>query len=144
MGIYEVEIMLGLTTAIDIYVAEYEKRYKVKPVFQNKGADETVLKDLIRAIGLDKTCDAIRTYLKMSEPWFLTKGHSLKVLQDNINVVNAKAAKTPSQTGKGAVRVLIQKERVFCDKCHAPATKDWVGTVEDLQKPRFCETCQTA
>ena len=141
MGILEVELTMGLATAMDIYMEEYEKRYKIRPVLQNQLADQTVLKDLIRKVGLDQTTDLIRTYLRMQNPWFLTKGHSLKVLQDSVNLVLAQTAKTP-QRGRRGIEVHIQSYRLFCDKCGDPWKEDFIGDVEEFQKPRICEQCK--
>lgn len=137
VGIYEVELMLGLNQAMDLYMAEYERRYKVKPVLQNKFADATVIKDLIRNIGLDKTCEAIKTYLKMNDDWFVKKCHSLKVLQDNINPVLAKLAKTPVHKPTKAFMVA---HVTFCDKC-----KESFSHVYDANAipdpPYYCQNC---
>lgn len=142
MGILEIELTLGLSTAVDVYAMEYERRYKVKPIGGNEQADRLILKDLIRKTGLDHTCDLIKLYLKMNEPWFLTKAHSLKVLRENLDLVNSKlATTTPVRKVAKGMQVIIW---VKCDLCSVSFTTVCeAGFAYSKHDDVYCERCQT-
>jgi hypothetical protein len=136
LGILELELTLGTVTAKEVYIAEYERRYKTQPVFINEQADQTVIKDLIKKVGLDRLTDAIKIYLRMNDDWFVNKNHSLRCLQDNFGKVNAKLANAPARTSN-ELRV---SSYYLCDKCKKTFAINWDGKNIFLP-PYYCPKC---
>jgi hypothetical protein len=90
-AVQEVEITRGLNEIMDIYRAVYRARYNGRePIIRNLAAAQTFIKDLIRNQGVECTAGLVRRYLKMNgdKDWFINNGHSLSVLEKNIEAVN--------------------------------------------------------
>lgn len=140
MAIPEYEQKMSVETVKGIYEAAYQERYRVKPVYQNLNADQTIIKDLVRAHGLDAVCEAVRTYLKMNNEWFLEKAHSLKVLQDNYARVHVEVGKRPKrETHKVNPNNMASPTR--CDTCGSVFQLVWNATDGFPLPPYHCVNC---
>lgn len=108
----------GLLT---IYEQEFQKRYKVKPIYIVKGSQFSAM-EKIQSLAKEAGApveDAIKTFLK-HDTWF-PKGHELGTLIKNFSLINVELAKTKP---KRAENEKIQKNLVWstyqCDKCKNP------------------------
>lgn len=99
---------------VEVYVASYEKRYRIKPILS--AVDRTVLTDLNRGLGFARTKAIVEHYLKMDNEWFVTKAHDLDTLKKNLNVINADFGLRTSKPHHGKAVIVTT---AYCDnpKC---------------------------
>lgn len=136
----EVEISREVNEAMDLYHDLYKRKYGVAPVIPNVGETNTIVRDLIRNVGLARTRQLIEQYLKMDgdNGWFSRHGHSLSVMKKNIEAVNA--ATGSGMKAGGPRQTLTMKIHLSCDKCFVYF--DWIGTDEQLDRTRLCPACK--
>ena len=101
---------------IEVYKAEYIKRYKVEPIFSMNRSDHQTLAEILKSLGYERSVMAIKQYLKMngSNDWFTKKGHSLDVLKKDLNLVNAAIQKTISHEPRHGIPIELN---FSCDNC---------------------------
>lgn len=67
------------------YCDAYRERYPDNPVIRPQ--DAKALKNLGESLGVEKTKELLRAYLKMNNAWFITKAHDLVTFIQNLNQV---------------------------------------------------------
>lgn len=112
--LFEMEIKKSEDRLTDLYIQAYEKRYGIKPVLANNGSDHTILKDLVRQLGFSTISKLVPHYLEMDNEWFVKKAHSLPVLKNEINVVNADYGMHASRAVSPSQKMLVSFP---CDGC---------------------------
>lgn len=118
-----------------IYSDVYEKRYGIAPIMSSNGSDATILKDLVRQLGLGRTTALVNGYLRMNDEWFIRTGHSLETMKKSIPAINSTLGNT--QPLSKALRLSILRQ---CDQCEQykvfvlPMDPDWTKRVE-------CDEC---
>lgn len=101
---------------LDLYCAEYQKKYSTDPVFDLNNAHLTTIKDIRRMCG-KKSSDIVRHYFQMKDEWFLKMGHSLETLKKSIATINADMGKRGSAGAKVGPKGLALLHNELCDKC---------------------------
>lgn len=80
-------------------IAEYCDKWRILYQQQNSppigGRNAKLFKTLVQDFGKDRVLLLIDAYLKMADPWFITKRHDVQTLVTNLNVVSQFA-----ETGK--------------------------------------------
>lgn len=125
---------------MDCYIERYRKRYTNAPMFVNMSASVTILKDLIRAGGLETTMKLITQYLRDNgdKDWYVRNGHSLEVLKGSISAVNAALGSCSPQGGTSPLTIAVI---LTCDCCKH--IYDWIGHPAQLDSDtRLCPECQ--
>lgn len=129
----EIEECKANNKAIDIYLEEFEKRYKVKFIFGNQ--DSLILKDIVKATG-ERAGGIIRAYFKNDDPWFIKHAHSIDVLKKNLNVLNASLG----DKKHGSTKKLLLKDLITCSKCQKYF--EWEFTVPEVfNLEPVCDEC---
>lgn len=133
MVLEEVQLQRNAGTLIEYYTTLYERRYGTRPILDAAGRDEMVLKDLIKKFGFEKATLFLDAYFRMEDRWFLTKYHSLKVLQDNLNAVNVEATRrTPKASNNTPLWI---SSAISCGTCFKyfdvvhDAHLDWLNLI---------------
>lgn len=126
--LYNVETVKIGNRVLDAYRSSYFKRYKTEPILSQNGTDQTILKDMARSLGEQRTIDLLEHYLKMDNDWFVKKGHNLETFKREMNVVNSDMGLRASKSGNrsGNIKVFFS-----CDGCmvhsyiEVPFKYDW-------------------
>lgn len=137
----EVQELNAANAVLDEYRAAYRERYKTDPIL-NVGMASTIVRDIIRNAGVSRAKLIVRHYLKMSgnDEYFIKRGHTLDVLQRDINLVNANLGAGSTSPSKAiiidtlcpscgqyfkmsgpAMEILPRTHTVLCTSCEAKA-----------------------
>jgi hypothetical protein len=138
----EVELVGQSNLLQDNYIGFYKKRYGVAPIAMSF-SDRSVLKDLVKEVGMTRSVELLEFYLESSgeQDWFVRKGHSLQIFKDSIHILNALLG--PGRK-KGASRKLMIKIWTSCknNRCNE---RLWVegeaSDAEGLPYSQFCPKC---
>jgi hypothetical protein len=86
----EIELTKQSNLLLDRYCEFYVSRYGVAPIGLT-AADRTILRDLVREVGLVRAEDLCKFYFeqKGEDDWFLRRGHSIAVFRDSLSILNA-------------------------------------------------------
>lgn len=122
----------------EAYAEEYKHRYGVAPSWSFDGSDMTVVKDLVRKVGDTKARQLLRAFVRMNDPWFIERGHSLECFKKNIPRINAFLGTKLEQAVEN--RSVVIATRLTCDRCFIDYL--WQGKPQDIDKPRLCEGCK--
>jgi hypothetical protein len=141
--ISEAQLSVQAQDLLQHYREAYRRRYKTLPITINVGIEQTVLKDVIRAVGLPRAKEIVSHYLTMpgSKEFFLSVGHTLDVLWRNINQVNASlGAGQSSSSGGWNPRIVIDTRCPRCN-CDFKLTGDADAVCRDAYI-RPCPACE--
>jgi hypothetical protein len=123
--------------AREVYVWEYKKRYSLPPVVADKKIAYGILRDLIRAQGIEKSIALIKKYLAQNDNHYVQNKHSLRVLSDSVAAINAALASPKGLVGRVPLSISLN---VFCDRCGRSFV--WVGPADEVgSKTQLCEPC---
>ena len=123
--------------AREVYVWEYKKRYSLPPVVADKKIAYGILRDLIRAQGIDKTIALIKKYLAQNTDHYVKNKHSLRVLSDSVAAINAARASPKGLVGRVPLSISLS---VYCDRCGRQFT--WIGPADELgSQAKLCTPC---
>lgn len=131
----EIDLEMQTQQLLNIYVERYEQKYKTKPILNN-AVDQTVCKDIIRAVGFSKAVSMVKHYFKVNHDWFQKKGHSLDVLKSNLNIVNQSL---PKESLKESPKGIPIQTLLSCDSCFKHF--NYQVNTNDLDELRYCEAC---
>jgi hypothetical protein len=70
---------------VEVYCDAWKARYGQNPIILAKNAKQ--LKDFAKQVGAQKAEDMIAAYMRMPEPWFLTRRHDLTTFLGSLNAV---------------------------------------------------------
>jgi hypothetical protein len=136
----EVQLTHQANTAMDVYRELYLARYKTKPIIQSSqfAAAITIFKDLIRDVGLPRTLDLIRQYLRMNgdQDWYKRQGHNISTFSKNLDAINA-ATPVRATASEKKFYIAIETQCPTCKKYFLLKT-----TVDDAAKAVYMTACE--
>ena len=138
----EVELVGQSNLLQDNYIGFYKKRYGVAPIAMSF-SDRSVLKDLVKEVGMTRSVELLEFYLESSgeQDWFVRKGHSLQVFRESIHILNALLG---AGSKKRSSRGLMIKIWTTCKNDRCPErllVEGEASEVERLPYSQFCPKC---
>lgn len=120
----EVELIQEGNRILDRYRELYKERYGVDAVLANIGVANTITKDLIRKVGMQRAQALMEHYMKLNgdNDWYVRNGHSLRTFQSKIEEVNAslglhKKMQAPTVSGYNPM-VVFNTQCTNCKSWH--------------------------
>lgn len=138
----EVEGSRQATEVLEVYRQAYRARYKTPPLHPNLAADMSVLRDVIRLAGFERAKQIVRHYLTMpgGKEWFIQCGHTLEVLRNSLNQINANLGSGATGGGGWNPRIVIDTRCPRCN-CDFKLTGDADAVCRDAYI-RPCPACE--
>ena len=136
--ISEVELTGNVNSLMEEFRAAYRERHGIDYICENIGIDSTILRDIIKFVGFSRAKILVKGYLKQSgdKEWFLRKGHTLQVLRDNLNAVNAAIGGARASS----YRIRLESQCPHCQK-YFYLNGDANEVCHNVHRT-ICETCE--
>jgi len=99
------------------FIKAYEGRYKTRPVID--GRTQGLVKQVLKAVPLERAKLLVQCYLQLEEPWFKTKAHDFVTFYENLTKIS-----TSLDAGK-----LVGTDA-------GPREKDWREIVRERENDR--------
>lgn len=133
----EAELSFQSNAVMTAYREAYFTRYRTQPIAQSISLEITIIKDITRAVGHERAKSIMRHYLKMNgnEEWFTKRGHTLDVLKQNLNLVNASLGAS-STVGGYNPKVVVNMR---CPRCNT--FFDLTGPINEVAADAYLRPC---